>query len=56
MKFAKILVGMGLLSLFALNARAFALLGPIQPWMQASNGVIWPGDIGGPMELTNEYR
>jgi len=35
---------------------AFSLLGPVQPWMQSSNGVIYPGDIGGPMELTNEYR
>ncbi|HEY4414804.1 MAG TPA: hypothetical protein VGO57_03845 [Verrucomicrobiae bacterium] len=35
---------------------AFALLGPVQPWMQASNGVIVAGDIGGPMCLSNEYR
>ncbi len=35
---------------------AFALLGPIQPWMQTSNGVINPGDIGGPMCLSNGYR
>ena len=40
----------------AFNVRAFSLLGPVQPWMQASNRVIWAGDIGGPMELTNEYR
>lgn len=35
---------------------AFALLGPVQPWMQATNGVIFPGDIGGPMCISNEYR
>lgn len=35
---------------------AFALLGPVQPWMQSSNGVIQPGDIGGPMCISNEYR
>ncbi len=35
---------------------AFALLGPVQPWMQASNNVVSTDDIGGPMFLTNEYR
>ena len=35
-----------------MNAQAFALLGPVQPWMLASNGVIYPGDIGGPMSIT----
>ena len=35
---------------------AFALLGPVQPWMQTTNGVIFPGDIGGPMCISNEYR
>ncbi len=35
---------------------AFALLGPVQPWMQVTNGVIGPGDIGGPMDISNEYR
>jgi len=39
-----------------MNAQAFALLGPVQPWMLASNGVIYPGDIGGPMSITNGYR
>ncbi len=38
------------------NSGAFALLGPVQPWMQSTNGVINAGDIGGPMLLTNEYR
>ena len=35
---------------------AFALLGPVQPWMQATNGVIKTGDIGGPMEIGSGYR
>jgi hypothetical protein len=35
---------------------AFALLGPVQPWMQTTNGVISIGDIGGPMCIINEYR
>ncbi len=39
-----------------LNVRAFSLLGPVQPWMQATNGVILPGDIGGPMCISNGYR
>ena len=38
------------------EARAFALLGPVQPWMQATNWVILPDDIGGPMCLSNGYR
>jgi hypothetical protein len=44
--------------LFALilESRAFSLLGPVQPWMQSSNGVIYDGDIGGPMCISNEYR
>ena len=44
------------LGLSAPSARAFALLGPVQPWMQTTNGVIFAGDIGGPMCLGNEYR
>ena len=39
-----------------LKSGAFALLGPFQPWMQATNGVIVPGDIGGPMCISNGYR
>ena len=35
---------------------AFALLGPIQPWMQTTNGVFFAGDIGGPMCISNGYR
>ena len=38
------------------KSHAFALLGPAQPWMQATNGVIQPGDIGGPMFMGNGYR
>lgn len=40
----------------AVESRAFSLLGPVQPWMQSSNGVIYDGDIGGPMCISNEYR
>ncbi|HTV76552.1 MAG TPA: hypothetical protein VMD57_06080, partial [Candidatus Baltobacteraceae bacterium] len=40
----------------AVESDAFALLGPVQPWMQSTNGVIQPGDIGGPMCISNEYR
>jgi hypothetical protein len=38
------------------GTRAFALLGPVQPWMQASNGVLLPNDIGGPMPIGSGYR
>jgi hypothetical protein len=43
-------------TLSALRADAFALLGPFQPWMQETNDFRQPGDIGGPMCLTNGYR
>jgi hypothetical protein len=39
-----------------LESSAFALLGPVQSWMQTTNGVIQMGDIGGPMCISNEYR
>jgi hypothetical protein len=44
------------LGLSTLSARAFSLLGPFQPWMEYTNGLRQPGDIGGPMDITNEYR
>jgi hypothetical protein len=37
------------LGLSALNARAFSLLGPFEPWMEYTNGLRQVGDIGGPM-------
>jgi hypothetical protein len=56
--FPKFTVCLSAAFLFAsiFESGAFALLGPVQPWMQASNGVIFPGDIGGPMCIGNEYR
>ena len=51
-----ITLGTVCLLLVATKAEAFALLGPIQPWMQESNGVILPGDIGGPMNIGEGYR
>jgi hypothetical protein len=38
------------------ESAAFSLLGPIQPWMQMTNGVFSIGDIGGPMCISNAYR
>jgi hypothetical protein len=43
-------------SLSALNARAFALFGPYEPWMTHSNGFLESFDIGGPKNLGEEYR
>jgi hypothetical protein len=44
------------LGLSTLSVRAFSLLGPFEPWMEETNGLRQPGDIGGPMDITNEYR
>ena len=51
-----IVVSAALLIVSTLKSNAFALIGPIQPWMQMTNGVFFPGDIGGPMCISNEYR
>jgi hypothetical protein len=56
--FQRLAIFLSAVFLFAATTKsgAFALLGPVQPWMQSTNGVINSGDIGGPMLLTNEYR
>ena len=60
MKFSLQKLAIGLSAAFLListvESGAFALLGPVQPWMQTTNGVILDGDIGGPMCISNEYR
>ncbi|MGA2248409.1 MAG: hypothetical protein ABSH48_25860, partial [Verrucomicrobiota bacterium] len=38
------------------HAAAFALIGPIQPWMQITNGVVTADDVGGPMPIGSGYR
>jgi hypothetical protein len=38
------------------RAQSFSLLGPYTDWMVESNGYRWAGDIGGPMDLDEEYR
>jgi len=38
------------------TARAFSLLGPYAPWMTPELSYHQPGDIGGPMDLHEEYR
>jgi hypothetical protein len=56
--FQKLAIGLSAMLLFAstFESCAFALLGPVQPWMQATNGVILSGDIGGPMNVSNGYH
>lgn len=58
LSFNRVSVWLGAVCLLVstVHTQAFALLGPVQPWMQASNGVIFPGDIGGPMDISNGYR
>jgi hypothetical protein len=38
------------------KVQAFALLGPYANWMDVTNGFRQPGDIGGPMNVGEEYR
>jgi hypothetical protein len=45
-----------LLCSFALPSSAFSLLGPYANWMQPTNNFRMPGDIGGPMDITEAYR
>ena len=49
----KIAVACGL---FTQTAGAFSLLGPYDDWMQPTNGFPRTTDIGGPMNLGEEYR
>jgi hypothetical protein len=56
--FKKFVICLGVTCLLNFQAKTFAvaLLGPIQPWMQITNGAIAWDDIGGPMEIGSEYR
>jgi hypothetical protein len=38
------------------HVHAFSLLGPYEDWMQPTNNLRLPGDIGGPMDITEGYR
>lgn len=44
------------LEVFVETVNAFSLLGPYDTWMQPTNGFRLPADIGGPMNLGEEYR
>lgn len=44
------------LMLIANRATAFSLLGPYTDWMYQTNGYRQPDDIGGPMNINEEYR
>jgi hypothetical protein len=45
-----------LLCFFVVRSSAFSLLGPYANWMQPTNNFRMPGDIGGPMDITEGYR
>jgi hypothetical protein len=51
------LLGLAIVAILSpARAGAFALLGPFSDWMQPTNGLRLFGDIGGPMNLNEEYR
>jgi len=41
---------------FTPSSSGFALLGPFASWMEETNGLLQPGDIGGPMDIGSGYR
>jgi hypothetical protein len=45
-----------LLCSLVVHSSAFSLLGPYADWMQVTNNFRMPGDIGGPMDITEGYR
>ncbi|MGN6552764.1 MAG: hypothetical protein ACTHLW_03410 [Verrucomicrobiota bacterium] len=45
-----------LLAFSSLNAHAFSLIGPYADWMSQTNGYRLLGDIGGPVDIDEEYR
>src|SRR5947207_9309804 len=42
--------------LFLQQVEGFSLLGPYTDWMAPTNGYRQSGDIGGPMDINEEYR
>jgi hypothetical protein len=55
-KFAKIILLVGVLAAGIWTAHAFTPLGPFKPWQTGALGYNLPGDIGGPMTLSEGYR
>ncbi len=45
-----------LLTLSVARVGAFSLLGPYADWMDQTLAYKQPGDIGGPMDINEEYR
>jgi hypothetical protein len=50
------LIVLGAAALLAANASAFSLMGPFASWQTAAIGYNLPGDVGGPMNLFEDYR
>jgi hypothetical protein len=43
-------------SCFPFSAWSFSLIGPYDDWMTETNFYRYPGEVGGPMDLQEEYR
>jgi hypothetical protein len=50
------LIVLGTAALLAANASAFSLMGPFASWQAGTIGYNLPGDVGGPMNLFEDYR
>jgi hypothetical protein len=53
--FRKLII-LGTAALMAANASAFSLMGPFASWQAGTIGYNLPGDVGGPMNLSEDYR
>ncbi len=55
-RFLKQLFVLGAALMLAVNASAFSLMGPFASWQTTALGYNLTGDIGGPMNLAEDYR
>lgn len=55
-RFTKKLYALAVAVLMVVNASAFSLMGPFATWQTAAIGYSLPGDVGGPMSLSEDFR
>src|SRR5258705_1230432 len=53
---SRTIIGLGIIVASAIVAHAFSLIGPLKSWQVPGISYGLPGDIGGPMTLSEGYR